>query len=182
MGVSALLTCCGMAVLSTIDANTNYGILFVGMFMLGLASGWQIPATGAIVQQSVAQRDISVAMSNLSFDFYMGGTIGMAVSGAVYNISFTKALQYGHQPVDAAAEAVANVFYAGIFPSIIAAMCGFLLKPLIPEGSTTEDKTGIPSATSADASNVPTGDESEGTKSDFFPITDKSDAVLHKLP
>lgn len=182
MGASALLTCCGMAVLSTIDANTNYGILFAGMFMLGLASGWQIPGTGAIVQQSVAQRDISVATSNLSFDFYMGGTIGMAVSGAVYNISFTKALQHGHQHIDAAAEAVANVFYAGIFPSIIAAICGFLLKPLIPEGSSTEDKTDIPAAKPADPSNVPTAKEDERKELDLLRVNDKSDALQYKLP
>jgi len=82
----------GMYLLTGLGAHTSRltsGIFFV---VLGVGMGFLMQITSVIVQNSVAPRDIGVASSSRTFFQQIGGSIGVAMFGAVFARRLTQAL------------------------------------------------------------------------------------------
>ena len=73
----------GLALLSTIDAETHFGLLSVYMAVLGTGVGMLMQNLVLAAQNDVAAADLGAATSVLSFFRSMGGTIGVSVLGAI---------------------------------------------------------------------------------------------------
>jgi Na+/melibiose symporter-like transporter len=79
----SLLVTAGFALLATIDHETNMVLLGVFLFVLGVGIGMTMQNLVLAVQNTVAARDLGAASSAVAFFRSLGGTIGVAVLGAV---------------------------------------------------------------------------------------------------
>lgn len=73
----------GLALLSTIDADTGFGLLSLYMVVLGVGVGLLMQNLVLAAQNDVPASELGAATSVLSFFRSMGGTIGTSVLGAI---------------------------------------------------------------------------------------------------
>ncbi|MCW5249684.1 MULTISPECIES: MDR family MFS transporter [unclassified Streptomyces] len=79
----AIIMAVGLALLSTIDAGTHFGLLSIYMAILGIGVGMLMQNLVLAAQNDVPAAELGTATSVLSFFRSMGGTIGTSVLGAV---------------------------------------------------------------------------------------------------
>ncbi|MCX2967380.1 MULTISPECIES: MDR family MFS transporter [Streptomyces] len=79
----AVIMTVGLGLLSTIDADTGFGVLSLYMALLGVGVGMLMQNLVLAAQNDVPAADLGAATSVLSFFRSMGGTIGTSVLGAV---------------------------------------------------------------------------------------------------
>jgi EmrB/QacA subfamily drug resistance transporter len=77
----------GFLLLTQLGANTNAWVVGSYMFVLGLGLGCVMQTVTLIVQNAVEPRDIGTATSTATFFRSIGGSIGVALIGAVFNTS-----------------------------------------------------------------------------------------------
>jgi EmrB/QacA subfamily drug resistance transporter len=77
------LTALGLALLSTLGADTPYWRVAMYMVTLGLGIGLVMQVLVLAIQNSVDRRDMGVATSSATFFRSMGGTFGTAIFGTV---------------------------------------------------------------------------------------------------
>lgn len=73
----------GLCLLSTIEYDTNFGLVSLYMFILGAGVGMTMQNMVLLVQNSVDVKDLGVASSGVSFFRSLGGTAGISALGAV---------------------------------------------------------------------------------------------------
>lgn len=83
------LTTAGMALMSTIGAHVSLGLLSVYMLVVGLGLGACMQNLTLAVQNAVDYRDLGTATAAATFFRSLGGAIGVAVLGAVFNAHLT---------------------------------------------------------------------------------------------
>ncbi len=101
--VGTAVAAVGLLLLSTMDASTSYLQSSAYMVVLGIGLGLTMQILVLSVQNSVPVRDLGVATSAVNFFRSMGGSIGVAVFGAI--LSSRLAVEMATRlPVDAPAE------------------------------------------------------------------------------
>ncbi len=83
----------GMFLLSRMDLGTSNGVLIRNMIVTGLGIGVMMSLFTIVVQNAFPFRQLGEVTATLSFFRSMGGTIGLAVLGAVMTNAFTSNLQ-----------------------------------------------------------------------------------------
>ncbi|UCR90609.1 DHA2 family efflux MFS transporter permease subunit [Mycetocola spongiae] len=73
----------GMFLMGTIHYDTNYVLVSVYMFVLGVGVGMVMQNLVLIVQNAVEPQELGVASSGVTFFRSLGGTIGISALGAV---------------------------------------------------------------------------------------------------
>ncbi|MBB2948793.1 EmrB/QacA subfamily drug resistance transporter [Actinoplanes lutulentus] len=73
----------GFGILGTIDHETALWYVGAGMFLVGAGVGMSMQNLVLVVQNTVALKDIGAASATVAFFRSLGGTIGIAVLGAV---------------------------------------------------------------------------------------------------
>lgn len=96
----------GMFLLSTMSVQTSGTTVAAYMVVLGAGLGLVMQVIVLAVQSSVAARDMGVATANVNFFRSVGGSIGVAVFGAVFNTQLASQLTR-LLPPDAAAQLAA---------------------------------------------------------------------------
>jgi len=139
MGLSGGLVVIGLGLSGLITPEMNYGYVFLFTSILGFGIGFLVPAAGALVQMAVPQKDIAVAMSNYSFDSYIGGCIGVTISGSIFTRTLTQSVIEGHDYRTAVCEGVAAACLWGVPPAVIAAVLSFFIHP--PKQKTPKDQS-----------------------------------------
>ncbi|MET9296148.1 MDR family MFS transporter [Streptomyces sp. NPDC003077] len=79
---AAIMTA-GLALLSTIDADTGFGLLSVYMAVMGIGVGLLMQNLVLAAQNDVPAHELGAATSTLSFFRSLGGTVGTSVLGAI---------------------------------------------------------------------------------------------------
>lgn len=79
----AVIMTAGLGMLSTIDADTHFGLLSVYMAFMGIGVGMLMQNLVLAAQNDVPAHELGAATSVLSFFRSLGGTIGTSVLGAV---------------------------------------------------------------------------------------------------
>ena len=75
----------GTAMLATLSPDVSRLVISLGMLLLGLGLGMTMPTSTLAVQNSVEFRDMGVATSMVTFFRSLGGCIGLAIFGAIFN-------------------------------------------------------------------------------------------------
>lgn len=91
---TALLTA-GLWLFSTMELDTPTWQTSVYMVVLGAGMGCLMQTTNLIAQNSVALRDLGAATGASSFTRTMGGSLGVAILGAIYTSNLTDTLGAG---------------------------------------------------------------------------------------
>lgn len=143
--VGTLIAIAGVVALSRLDADSSRIHSSLGMLLLGFGIGMTMPTLSLAVQNAAPMADMGVATSSVNFFRSLGGSLGVAVFGAVMagrvsNIdprllnspAEIRALDPAvRDPIVAAlADGVQAVFVAAIPVIVIAAVLAWLLKEL----------------------------------------------------
>nr|WP_218617867.1 MDR family MFS transporter [Cryptosporangium aurantiacum] len=124
--VGSVSLAAGSALLGLTDEGTSFVLLGVAMVLMGAGVGLTMQNFVLVVQNVVPQRDIGAASSTVSFFRSLGGTIGVAVLGAVVARQVAAGVASGESVPQAYGEATGVVFLisAGVAVlSIVAAVC-----------------------------------------------------------
>ena len=83
---SGLMTI-GMVVLALMsESGSGLAAGLIGMFVMGIGIGSIGPISTTVVQNSVEHQDLGIATSMITFFRSLGGAIGLAVYGALFNV------------------------------------------------------------------------------------------------
>ncbi len=98
MAAGMLLMVLGSLPLIWLDAGKSWLYLWSAMVVLGLGFGFGVPAVFIAVQMQVERKWMGAATALLQFARNMGGSVGIGVMGAVFNLrekplGFDKALE-----------------------------------------------------------------------------------------
>lgn len=93
--VGTLLLTAGMWLFSTMDVTTPTGETAAYMVVLGVGMGCLMQTTNLIAQNSVALRDMGSATGATTFTRTMGGSLGVAILGAIYTHQLTSTFGSG---------------------------------------------------------------------------------------
>jgi EmrB/QacA subfamily drug resistance transporter len=96
MGTAAAVL--GMGLLSTIDAGTSRITVSAFMFVLGTGIGATMQVMILATQNAVPTSDLGAATAAVSFFREIGGSIGIALFGAVFTSGLTRRLGAGDTP------------------------------------------------------------------------------------
>jgi EmrB/QacA subfamily drug resistance transporter len=117
----------GMVLLGTVSYNTNYVLLAVFMFLLGIGVGVVMQNLVLIVQNVVSPRDMGAASASVTFFRSLGGTIGVSVMGSILGSKVveligdkTDALQSAIAHLGAGGAKVAAALQSGTIPKVSA--------------------------------------------------------------
>jgi len=130
MSLSCLLLALGIGLLHLLSPTLNYGYIFLFTTIMGIGTGFVVPASGAMIQLSVPQRDIAVAMSNYSFDCYIGGCIGVTVAGTIVTRTSQRLLQEGFTYAEATSAGIGNALLWCVPPMVLVAFFALFLTPV----------------------------------------------------
>jgi EmrB/QacA subfamily drug resistance transporter len=75
----------GLLILSGMEAGSSRAFTGLGMLLLGLGMGMTFPTSTLAVQNSVEPRDMGVGSSMVTFFRTLGGALGLAIYGAIFN-------------------------------------------------------------------------------------------------
>ena len=93
---SVLLTA-GLYLMSTIEYDTNYGLVSLYMLVLGAGVGMVMQNLVLIVQNTVRPDQLGAASSNVAFFRSLGGTIGVSVMGSILGTAVKDMMADRHQ-------------------------------------------------------------------------------------
>ena len=99
--VGTALLSLGMWLFSTMDLHTGTGTTAVFMVVLGAGMGCLMQTTNLIAQNSVEIRDLGAATGGSTFVRTLGGSLGVAILGAVYSSHLASTLARAGAPATA---------------------------------------------------------------------------------
>jgi EmrB/QacA subfamily drug resistance transporter len=88
------LSTVGMGLLGLLHADSSYLVQSVAMAVLGLGVGLALPVLVLAVQNSVAPADLGSATSASNYLRQVGGSVGAAVFGTLFNSRLTHQIQH----------------------------------------------------------------------------------------
>jgi EmrB/QacA subfamily drug resistance transporter len=91
IGAAALLAI-GMYLMTQLQISTGYWTLSLWMLIAGLGVGPTFSVTTVAMQNAVPVRRIGVATSNLTFFRQIGGSVGLAIAGSIFALTFASQL------------------------------------------------------------------------------------------
>ncbi len=91
LGSMTILTV-GMFLLTRLDVGTGYWTLSLWMLIAGVGVGPTFAVPTVAIQNAVPVRRIGVATSNLTFFRQIGGSVGLAIAGSIFALTFASGL------------------------------------------------------------------------------------------
>jgi MFS family permease len=122
----------GMFLLSTLTTNTSHLELIINEAIAGIGAGIGIPIFTVAAQNAVTKRDLGVVTSSTMYFRFLGSVIGLAVLGAIVNMTLKLNLQNTtiHVSSSLLVTAIHNVFIIAVIMNIIGFVLCFFLKDL----------------------------------------------------
>jgi len=118
--MGAVMLTMGLGLLSLVQPDTNFGVVAGFMLLFGLGIGIIFALVSVTLQNSVSADQMGVVMSAFAFFQLLGGSLGVAIVGALMNHwTATYFMEYPTNPLLALCSALDNVFIATIFPGVM---------------------------------------------------------------
>jgi EmrB/QacA subfamily drug resistance transporter len=119
----------GMYLLSSLDASTPSGVAALHMFVLGVGLGMVMQVLVLATQNAVSYDQLGVATSGATLFRSIGGSLGTALLGAVFQARLTSGISAGLNQTAAFTDAIQLVFTVATY--VVGA--AFVLTLFIPE-------------------------------------------------
>jgi MFS family permease len=120
----------GFAGLGFVDGSTSLVFMSGFMFLAGVGVGMTIQNFVLLVQNSVALRDIGASTSTVSFFRSLGGTIGVAVLGAILARQVEGSLAGGQTAPMAYGQATGHIFMISAGVAFAGFVAAAVLRPV----------------------------------------------------
>jgi len=127
----AVMLTFGLGLLSLITPDTNFGEIAGFMLLFGFGIGIIFALVSVTLQNSVSAGQMGVVMSAFAFFQLLGGSLGVAIVGALMNHwTATNYAKYPTDPQLALSKALDNVFTATIFPGVIVCILALFIRAI----------------------------------------------------
>ncbi|MGW0432116.1 MDR family MFS transporter [Micromonospora sp. NPDC003197] len=126
----ALSLTVGFAVLGFIDEGTPMVLIAVAMLLVGAGVGMTLQNFVLVVQNSVPLSDIGTASATVVFFRSLGGTIGVAVLGAVLARQVSTGTAAGEPAAVAYGDATGRIFLISAAVAVLGVVAAVLLEPI----------------------------------------------------
>jgi len=127
--LGAIFLTLGLGLLGLVTPETNFGEVAGFELFYGLGIGCLFSLMSVTLQNSVQAEQMGVVMSAFAFFQLLGGSLGVAIIGALINHwTAAEMLQYPSNPVLALCLALDNVFVATIAPGIAVIILAVLIQ------------------------------------------------------
>jgi EmrB/QacA subfamily drug resistance transporter len=164
--VGTALATLGMFLLSTLDTGSSRGESGLYMVMLGVGLGFTMQVMVLATQNETPADDVGVATATVTFFRTVGGSIGVALLGALFTTRLTHLLggaaprsmtpeQIAHLPADqrahvaaAFADAITGVFAYGVPLLVVAFLLALLLREVPLRTQSGQALRAVPTASS----------------------------------
>ncbi|NAZ86077.1 DHA2 family efflux MFS transporter permease subunit [Kineococcus sp. T90] len=113
-----VLLTAGLALMGTVEYDTNYWVVAPFMALVGLGVGMMMQNLVLAVQNVAAPQDLGAASSFVAFSRSLGGAIGVSALGAVLGHRVTDHIRDGIAALDLPAAATASLGEAGGVPDL----------------------------------------------------------------
>ncbi|MFJ7213418.1 MFS transporter [Amycolatopsis sp. NPDC098790] len=120
----------GFAGLGFLDESTPLVFIAVAMLLIGAGVGMTLQNFVLIVQNAVSLRDVGAASATVSFFRSLGGTIGVAVLGAVLARQVAEQTAHGAGAASAYGTATGHIFAISAGVALLGVLAAVLLKPI----------------------------------------------------
>jgi EmrB/QacA subfamily drug resistance transporter len=132
----------GMFMLSILNTNTTNLELIVYEIIAGIGAGLAIPIFTVASQNAVTKRDLGVVTAATMYFRFLGGVIGLAVLGAIVNMTLNLNLQTAKVHISSSllVTAIHNVFIIATLMNIIGFVLCFFLKDLYMSNEMESDE------------------------------------------
>ncbi|MBE8525982.1 MFS transporter [Amycolatopsis sp. H6(2020)] len=120
----------GFAGLGFIGESTPLVVIAVAMLLIGTGVGMTLQNFVLVVQNAVSLRDVGAASATVSFFRSLGGTIGVAVLGAILARQVADAAAHGVPAPAAYGNATGHVFAISAGVAVLGVLAAVLLKPV----------------------------------------------------
>jgi MFS family permease len=120
----------GFAGLGLIDEHTPLVFIGIAMLLIGTGVGMTLQNFVLVVQNAVPLRDIGAASATVSFFRSLGGTIGVAVLGAVLARQVAARQVAGDAAPAAYGAATGHIFAISAGVALLGVLAAILLKPV----------------------------------------------------
>ncbi|MEU4157335.1 MDR family MFS transporter [Actinoplanes sp. NPDC026670] len=112
----------GFAILGLLDAGTPLPLIGAAMILIGAGVGMTMQNFVLVVQNTVALTDIGAASATVAFFRSLGGTIGVAVLGAILARQVATGTSYG--------DATGHIFAVSAGVAVLGILAAALLPPI----------------------------------------------------
>jgi EmrB/QacA subfamily drug resistance transporter len=132
----------GMFLLSTLTQNTSNLELIIYEIIVGIGAGLAMPLFTVAIQNAVTKRDLGVVTSSTMYFESLGSVIGLAILGAIVNMTLKLNLQNTtiHVSSSLLVTAIHNVFIIAVILNIIGLILCFFLKDLYMSNEMEEEE------------------------------------------
>ncbi|WP_086838385.1 MFS transporter, partial [Amycolatopsis kentuckyensis] len=120
----------GFAGLGFIGESTPLVVVSVAMLLIGTGVGMTLQNFVLVVQNAVSLRDVGAASATVSFFRSLGGTIGVAVLGAILARQVAGATAHGVPAPVAYGNATGHVFAISAGVAVLGVLAAVLLEPV----------------------------------------------------
>ncbi len=87
--IAMALVAVGGFLMTRLETNTPTPMLWLWLFALGLGVGPSMSAFTVIIQNVAARKDLGVATGTMTFLRQIGGSLGLALAGTIFNLVLT---------------------------------------------------------------------------------------------
>lgn len=120
----------GLVILGLLDQHTPMVLIGFAMVLVGAGVGLTLQNFVLVVQNAVALTDIGAASATVVFFRSLGGTVGVAVLGAVLARQVGVGTADGVPPATAYGDATGHVFLISGAVAVVGVVAALLLKPI----------------------------------------------------
>ncbi|MFC5834791.1 MDR family MFS transporter [Nonomuraea insulae] len=120
----------GFVILGLLDQHTPMLLIGFAMVLVGAGVGLTLQNFVLVVQNAVALTDIGSASATVVFFRSLGGTVGVAVLGAVLARQVGAGTAEGVPPATAYGDATGHVFLISAAVAVVGVVAALLLKPI----------------------------------------------------
>ena len=120
----------GFVILGLLDQHTPMLLIGFAMVLVGAGVGLTLQNFVLVVQNAVALSDIGAASATVVFFRSLGGTVGVAVLGAVLARQVGAGTAVGVPAATAYGDATGHVFLISAAVAVVGVVAALLLKPI----------------------------------------------------
>lgn len=122
-----VLVCVGNGLLSLMNETMTFAVEWIFQVILGAGLGICIVVINGIIQNSVPPKDMASTVSGFAFIRFVGGALGIAIYGSIYDQQLKKNLKH-YLYLGAETRALQSVFLWAMAAGLVAFVFSFILE------------------------------------------------------
>ena len=128
--IGAVITTIGVILFTTLGTTSTHSTIVWYMIIYGFGNGFILPSLTIAIQNTFSKKDMGVATASFQFFKNLGGSIGVAVLGAILTSGMDKEVSSAAEKISVLNTSIHNIFLVCVGVSVVAVVITVLLKQI----------------------------------------------------